>query len=117
MHDTNAVMLHNGVRKLGSLNREQAPLVRGLLESWHRGGNDEDVIVVEADELNAQEIEDMRLSGSIRVIAINRVQERLARKFAKEVQDEGAKAMKFTEAALGEDPINKVLDRANRLGW
>jgi hypothetical protein len=95
MHDQHAVMLHDGERKIGSLNKVQAPAVKAILDSWVRplagkSYNQEDVIVVSVpyllDDSDYSDTSDMydelKRSQIVKVKGIYRVNERLARKFS-----------------------------------
>lgn len=85
-YDSNAVMLHNGKMKLGSVVATDAGKVRRMIDKWKadNGGDDitdEDVIVVKADPM-AYDAQTFGFAGSIKVRGLYRVNERLARKFS-----------------------------------
>lgn len=95
MHDEHAVMLHDGDKKIGSLNKTQAPAVRALLDSWvkplaGKPYDQEDVIVVAVPyTLDGSDYSDtgdaydeLQRNQTITVKGIYRVNERLARKFS-----------------------------------
>jgi len=84
-YDTNAVMLHNGKMKLGSVEASDAARVKRLLQEWkdQNGGGitGEDVIVVRCDPLYVDP-QTFEFKGSVKVRGMYRVNERLARKFS-----------------------------------
>lgn len=84
-YDSNAVMLHNGKKKLGSVEANDAAKVRRLLQQWkdENGGGigGEDVIVVKCDAIYVDP-QTFEFKGSIKVRGMYRVNERLARKFS-----------------------------------
>ena len=84
-YDSNAVMLHNGKMKLGSVEAGDAAKVRQLLDKWKRdnggGITGEDVIVVRCDPMYIDP-QTFAFKGSIKVRGMYRVNERLARKFS-----------------------------------
>jgi hypothetical protein len=84
-YDSNAVMLHNGKQKLGSVEANDAAKVRHLLDKWKNencgGIAGEDVIVVKCDPMYIDP-QTFAFKGSIKVRGMYRVNERLARKFS-----------------------------------
>ncbi len=90
-HDVNAVMLHNGEQKLGSVSADAAPELKNLLKLWKTSEigkeyNTDDVIVcsLQADSVGygAGDMLNFMNRGSIIVVGEYRVNERLARKFS-----------------------------------
>ncbi len=83
-YDVNAVMLHNGKQKLGSVEAKDAAKLKRLLTDWRdqNRSNTDDVIVVRMDTLSHENLNDFKFRGSITVRGMHRVNERLARKFA-----------------------------------
>jgi len=84
--DVNAVMLHDGKKKLGSVAAGEAPVLKGLFESWKaERGHDEVVVLTFRNQPNVDSqymIDNFKRLGSIKVRGLYRVNERLARKFA-----------------------------------
>lgn len=84
-YDVNAVMLHNGRKKLGSVEANDAAKVKRLLQQWksENGGGieGEDVIVVRCDSVPI-DAKTFEFKGSVQVRGMYRVNERLARKFS-----------------------------------
>ena len=81
-HDPNAVMLHDGKNKLGSVSRDDAQDVRNLLAKWKKERGYDEVVVVTIPWMGPQAMSQLRYDGFIKVQGIYRVNERLARKFA-----------------------------------
>lgn len=80
-HDINAVMLHNGKQKLGSVTSIQAAAIKQLLQGMRdKAGNDQ-VVVCFVDRIY-ESVEDFAYRGSITIHGKYSVNERLARKFA-----------------------------------
>jgi hypothetical protein len=84
MFDVNSVMLHNGKKKLGSVEAKDAARIKRLLDEWRieNPTHIEDVIVVRMDYLHNQGLADFKYRGSITVRGMYRINERFARKFA-----------------------------------
>lgn len=84
-YDVNAVMLHNGKKKLGSVEANDAARVKRLIQQWknENGGGitGEDVVVVRCDRIMIDP-QTFEFKGSIVVRGMYRVNERLARKFS-----------------------------------
>jgi len=82
-HDCNAVMLHNGKQKLGSVNALQATALRKVFAKWRAEPDSpgDEVIVCRVDRIDYT-AEDFKFVGSIVVHGKHRVSERLARKYA-----------------------------------
>lgn len=84
-YDSNAVMLHNGKIKLGSVEASDAARLRLLFQQWKNengGGNGgEDVVVVKLDRITVDP-QTFAFTGSIKIRGMYRVNERLARKFS-----------------------------------
>lgn len=78
-------MLHNGKQKLGSVDANSAIKLKQMMHRWkqeNRGGIEgEDVIVVRMDNFYMP-LEDFKFKASIAVRGMQRVNERLARKFS-----------------------------------
>ena len=81
-NDINAVMLHNGKRKLGNVAANEAPALKRILTSWKSGPKGDDVVVCSIDRISINERQDFPFRGSIVVHGKHRVNERLARKYA-----------------------------------
>lgn len=81
-HDPNAVMLHDGKTKLGSVQREQARDIRDLLAKWKKDRGYDEVVVVTIPWMGPNNLAQMKYDGFVKVTGIYRVNERLARKFA-----------------------------------
>lgn len=81
-HDINAVMLHNGKQKLGSVTATEAPRLKQMLQKW-RDSNDgkDDVVVCRMWRID-HSLDYFKNMGSISVRGVHRVNERLARKFS-----------------------------------
>ena len=83
-HDVNAVMLHNGKKKLASVNATDSAKIKAMLARWkdeNGGGRNEDVIVCRIPDKYMDAKSYCQL-GSIQVYGMQRVNERLARKFS-----------------------------------
>lgn len=84
-YDSNAVMLHNGKMKLGSVEASDAARLRRMLQEWknENGGGIEgdDVVVVKLERISIDP-QTFAFTGSIKVRGMYRVNERLARKFS-----------------------------------
>lgn len=82
-YDANAVMLHNGKQKLGSVEATAAHKIRQILNKWktENGSLGEDVIVVRMQQHN-DSLQYYKQRGNISVRSMHRVNERLARKFS-----------------------------------
>lgn len=82
-YDVNAVMLHNGKQKLGSVEAKDAAKVKRLFDEWKDANpmHLDDVIVVRMDQVY-QHLSDFKYRGSIPVRGMYRIHERLARKFS-----------------------------------
>lgn len=84
-YDVNAVMLHNGKKKIGSVEVNDAAKVKRILHEWNvqNGGGIEgdDVIVVRCDAMPI-DAKTFEFKGSVQVRGMYRVNERLARKFS-----------------------------------
>lgn len=82
--DENAVMLHDGVRKLGYVAATQAPAVKAILEGWKReSGNDEVAVVTFGEYVSTTATPRyFQQLGNIKMRGVYRVNERFARKFA-----------------------------------
>jgi hypothetical protein len=83
-YDTNAVMLHNGKMKLGSVEKNDAAKVKRLLAKWldeNGGDRNDDVVVVRCSYIGTDP-STFAFAGSVQVRGMYRVNERLARKFS-----------------------------------
>lgn len=84
-YDVNAVMLHNGKIKLGSVESNDAAKLKRLFSEWEaeNGGGipGEDVLVVRCDSMPI-DAKTFEFKGSVHVRGMYRVNERLARKFS-----------------------------------
>lgn len=82
-YDVNAVMLHNGKMKLGSVNATDTAKIKRLLNEWHQQNAKagEDVIVCRCDAIYIDP-QTFGFKGSVQVHGMHRVNERLARKFS-----------------------------------
>jgi hypothetical protein len=87
-HDPNAVMLHDGKRKLGSVERTEAAYLKSLLVKWAKESGKDDVIVASIGYMGSSEIASMKYNGYCHVDGLYRVNERLARKFADKYRKE-----------------------------
>jgi hypothetical protein len=85
VHDINAVMLHNGHKKLGSVEARSAAAIKRLMVEWQNASDSrsEDIVVCRIEPTYRSSLEDFKYRGSITVRGMYRVNERLARKFAK----------------------------------
>lgn len=98
-HSTNAVMLHDGKRKLGSVSEDDAWTVRMVLDRWdNESGNAKELATKNGiidrkypfvaacciDAISSTTID----NGYIRVSGFNKVDERLARKFSDKYRKE-----------------------------
>lgn len=81
-YDKNAVMLHNGKQKLGSVNATQSPAIKRLLAEWIDGPRGDFVVVCKMDRIQTYDEVNFPYVGSITVYGKHRVNERLARKYA-----------------------------------
>jgi hypothetical protein len=79
--DTNAVMLHNGVSKLGSVNAQAAPAIRKIIDDETAKRGQDVVLVVSVPPLPAS----THWSSSLTVAVVGVVYERIARKFAQTI--------------------------------
>lgn len=77
-YDSNAVMLHNGKQKLGSVSATEAPAIKRLLESYGKNN----VLICSYATGWDMNFESFKRLGSISVWSTEIVNERLARKFA-----------------------------------
>ena len=81
-YDINAVMLHNGKQKLGSVTATEAPKLKHMLQQWREeNGGKDDVVVCRMWRVD-HNLDYFKLAGSITVRGVHRVNERLARKFS-----------------------------------
>lgn len=82
-HDMNAVMLHNGQQKIGSVSANDAAKIKRLMLEWKadNGPAGEDVIVCKCDVIYGPSY-DFDHKGSVTVRGMYRVNERLARKYS-----------------------------------
>jgi hypothetical protein len=82
-HDENAVMLHDGVRKLGHVAAREAYEIRKYLEKEAVEQSQDQVIVVSIRPINDPGA--FKWSTSVNVTGIGIVYERIARKYAQAV--------------------------------
>ncbi len=84
--DVNAVMLHDGKQKIGSVSSVEAPALKRMFERWRSECGYSEVVVArfsQLPDLNTQyELENFKRLGSLKVDGMYRVNERLARKYA-----------------------------------
>jgi hypothetical protein len=81
-YDSHAVMLHNGRQKLGSVTSTECHQIRELMKKWSEEDGQDSVVVCKISKVwSSQEDEFMR-APTIKVHGMQRVNERLARKFA-----------------------------------
>lgn len=87
-YDSNAVKLHNGKQKLGSVAAEFAKPVRAMLDRWSKEDGFDSVIVCKLDltTINGNNIGSFKKFASVYVKGFSRVNERAARKFADSIR-------------------------------
>lgn len=81
-HDRNAVMIHDGKRKLGYVAAVQAPRVRALFDRWKVEDGFDSVIVCDIGWMSNVTYEFLKKSSTTEVTGLARVHERAARKYA-----------------------------------
>lgn len=81
--DTNAVSLHDGVRKLGHVSAREAPMIRKFIDRLSREKGQDQVLVVKARQIANKD--SFKWSTSFNVSCIGVVYERIARKHAEQV--------------------------------
>lgn len=93
--NTNAVMLHDGIRKLGYVVATQAPEIRALLDKLSLEMGQDFVIVVSFNfpaMTGGYDPKTFEQSSSINVSGVGMVYERLARKYAQEAEKIGSRS-------------------------
>lgn len=84
--DSNAIMLSDGRKKIGSVAASEAAVLRRVFEKWRAERGYDEVVVVQfkypPSVDTAYDVENFKRLGSFGVKGIYRVHERLARKFA-----------------------------------
>ena len=84
--DSNAIMLSDGRKKIGSVAASEAAVLRRVFEKWRAERGYDEVVVVQfkypPSVDTTYDVENFKRLGSFGVKGIYRVHERLARKFA-----------------------------------
>jgi len=80
--DPNAVMIHDGKRKLGYVSAAEAPKIRVLFDRWKAEDGFDSVIVCDIGWMSDYTYQQLKKTYTAKVTGIARVHERPARKFA-----------------------------------
>jgi hypothetical protein len=81
-HDANAVMIHDGKRKLGYVAASEAPRVRALFDRWRAEDGFDSVVVCDIGWMSDHSYAHLKRTNTAEVTGLARVHERAARKYA-----------------------------------